>query len=299
MLGEMPMKSMEVLKDLNLKMKLWYGRQDVKYELIKFLKNREFAYIAPKWLRKEYKGRVKDISNRNWRVHNTQHFDVLMNTFIFNSNPRIVNLYNGMAQFTNGLPYQTLDLTKRDNEDWKKNGWKQMCGYDILLDVDADSHRKTVSHAWPSAKVLMGLLDDNKVAYELRFSGMGFHFIIPASALPKMHFDPAGKDSIFSFTINFLAFLRKKVTQILDMTIFDSKKLCKLPYSLAVFKKASYVCTPILSREEFENFKLSDYSFENMMQKSVRGRGTFLFNSEYKDIDNVTGLLKKLGDDVK
>lgn len=298
------MNDQEVRRDLDnnfFKMKLWYERADVKYELIKFLKNREFAFLMPKWLRKKYKGEITDVSNRFWRVHSIQHFDTIMNTFIFNSEtPKVVNTYTSCGHYVNGMPFQTLNLTQRNNDEWKQRYWKEMEGYDILVDVDAKTHTGTINHAYPSTKILLDLFDKHKIAYELRFSGMGFHIVISSSALPKMSFDPNAKggSNIYSFILDFFTTIKVNVTQIVDFTILDSLKLCKLPYSLAIFEKKCYVCTPILSREEFDNFKLSNYSFENMMHKSMRGRGTFLFNAQYKDIDNVSGLIKKLKGDA-
>ena len=82
-----------------------------------------------------------------------------------------------------------------------------------------------------------------------------------------------------------------KFSELVDYKQNDSRKLCKLNYSLALYAKKSYVCYPFISREEFYNFKLEDAEPQNVIDK-VQMRGQILFNAV--NPGNIKELLKEL-----
>jgi len=253
----------------------WYARPDVKFEIIKFLKDREFAMLTPT---SDVNNGVKDRSTRTLRCHSVQHFDFIMKpmmkTHLIES---VYNLYYSLAWYQGGVDKLGANLRERDTSDWVRNHWKKMEGYDFLIDIDAPSHSQLM-YAHESAKAIKSRLDSAKVPYEVRFSGCGFHFIIPAYFFENVarHYNPDEADSIYDFYTSISNLLYENISELVDWNICDSRRIVKVPYSLAFYEEVVYVCYPFKNNEEFENFKLTDALPHKW--KNIRDRGTFMFN---------------------
>jgi len=271
----------------------WYKTPAVKFELIKSLYNREFALLVPRMYDK-----LSYRSVRTLKVHSVQHLDFnLKATDMFKFNTPY-NFYYSLAKFKNGIPNQTLNFQERNNDDWKENYYKEMVSYDWLIDIDAGDF-DDLKFAYHSARNVKGLFDKLNVPYELRYSGMGFHFIVPYKFLPKnLTFNPHSEElTIYKFLKNLTKCIADDYSDLIDLNVFDSRRVCKLPYSLAIYENDAFVCHPFLSDEEFKNFKVKGVVMYGSLYKlrpenykyQVQNRGTRLFNSD----GNISKLLMR------
>lgn len=254
----------------------WYKRIDVQFEIIKFLRNREFALLVPSWIQDK---NITKRSTRTLRCHSIQHFQ-----YLFNKGLRIFekqtpyNLYYSLAVYEHGIPYQTLDFSKRDNTEWIKEHYKNIAGYDFLIDIDAGEH-EDIYFAHETTLNIVELFNFLNIPFEVRFSGMGFHIVIPFCWLPKCSFNPSDENSIYKSLSSISKGLSKKYSEMIDLNIYDSRRIIKVPYSIALYEKDLYICTPFLSMKGLNDFRLENYQINNFNQ-IIKGRGIKLFNPE-------------------
>lgn len=278
--------------------KQWYYKPDVKFEIIKFLFNREFAVITPK-----YQTEQQYTVTRSMTAHNVKQLEYcLWNMLGGKNHDNIFCLYYTMAKYRNGLPRQTYKIRDRDkdlNEDWKNNCWKEIETYDLIIDIDCDTSEEVELYAYPSAKAIKKFLDSVPVPYEARFSGRGFHFIVSGDYFKELNlsYEPYQRVEPSYYTLygNIQKALSDRFSELVDCKVHDSRQLCKIPYTISFYKDNNYVCLPFMNHNEFERFKLIDYLVENNIKQTFRGRGTAVFNAGTSV--SCTILLKKLGVD--
>ena len=254
----------------------WYSLASVKFEMIKHLYNREFALLIPRFVSDPD---IRKRSVRTLKAHNVQGLDFNLKATNMFKKETPYCFYYSMAKYNNGLPNQILNFVTRDNTEWTKTHYKSMISYDYLIDIDAPDFND-MQFAYESALNIKELFDKLNVPYELRFSGLGFHFIIPYKYLPQdLILNPREENNLYQFLSNLTKLIFKECSEMVDKNIYDSRRLCKIPYSLALYKNDAFVCSPILNNAEFDNFELEKYNINNypfMIEK----RGTHLFNKE-------------------
>lgn len=226
-------------------------------------------------------------TTRMARIHNVQSFDVWFKRLDVFKFYREYNLFYSLAKYKDGIPYSTLKLSDRDFQGWTKNHWKEMVSYDFLLDIDAGNHSE-IDFAHYSARNIKNKFDELDVPYYLRFSGRGFHFVIPyesfpveADGLTELHcFNPNSDYNIYKIFMDIAMQLHNRYSEMIDTTIYDSRRVTKIPYSLALYNGRNYVCASFDSDEDFENFNLKNYRPYNQYHKvaSVNKWKEHLFN---------------------
>jgi hypothetical protein len=252
----------------------WYNLSAVNFEMVKFLFNREFALFVAKCVDDP---NVLKRSVRNLKVHSVQHLEFNLKATQMFQKETPYNFYYSLARFRNGIPNQTLNFAIRDNTEWNENCYKDIISYDYLIDIDAADF-DDLQIAYETAVDLKRVFDKLNVPYELRFSGMGFHFIIPYKYLPQdLTLNPHIDNNLYQFCQKLTGCLNDRYSELIDTSIYDSRRVCKLPYSLALYKNDAFVCSPILSDEELVNFSLykyrpAEYPF------TVERRGIKIFN---------------------
>lgn len=228
----------------------YYNTWNLQYYFIKFLKNRELMFLPAK------KQRVNPLTVRNMRVHNIQSFQFwlkFVNAFKYG---RLVNMYYSLAEFKDGIPYRDTSEgnLKEDWEAWNNKADKEIVSYDVLIDVDCDSF-DFLDYALESAKNIKTHFDFYRIPYKLRFSGRGFHFVIPFR-----YFDiPFGKE-FMKYIRRVVKHLRDNITEMIDLSVSDYRRVTKLPMSISIYDEGNYVCSPV---EDLDNFKLENFEAKN------------------------------------
>lgn len=253
----------------------WYQRKDVQYELVKQLYKREMALLVPTWIKDKNKRKA---SVRMLKCHNKDHLNFIFDALGFYKKEIPYNIYQSLAIYRNGIPNQSMNLSERNNNDWLVEHEREMIGYDFLLDIDCNDHSQ-IMWAWESADNIFKFLDKLKIPMRLHFSGRGFHIIIPHYKISKHSFNSYRSKNIYTAYSEFADFFHKEFSQMVDKSIYDPRRLCKIPYSLANFENNSYVCWSFHTYREFKKFRLEDYKSE-VMGESIIKRGLHLFNNE-------------------
>lgn len=278
--------------EINMNAKKYYSDKNVLYAMAEYTKdNREFCMITPTWIN-EINQETQKTNMRMLRCHSTQSFEYYLQRFSF-YNDRFHNLYYSLARYDGPVP-------KRDTAGWVnvelkqfyKNHRDHMDSFDFFIDIDS-SGKMDVNMAYISARLLKKLFDSWNVPYQLRFSGKGFHFIIDGLLFKGygFKFNVLSETSIFKAYSKMARWLNMNVSEMVDVNIYDSRRVIKLPYSLAIYKDNVQVCRPFLSNKEFNKWKYYDYSQHNIIEKVIPRRNKHIF----KRYGNVSKLLKKTG----
>lgn len=284
------------MKDRASFLRLYYTKDNVIFELIKSTQRKEFVFLAPKFLAIEGKG----LNSRTWRIHNLHHFkSVLFNGFRFANvygypiheftQDLVFNLYVSQATFINGLPMQNIGETDRNNEDFKKNCWKEIESFDFLIDIDADYKHKTIGWGHESVKVVLKLLDKFKIAYSFLFTGAGFQIYIKLKMdkvdAIKYSYNPDAEHNVYSFFTYVTKLLNMNLSEMIDIKVnTDFRRIRKLPYSISNYENAVYVCYPFNSMKEFLDFKAENYTPNNFIKNigtNLGFCGLTIFNYDY------------------
>lgn len=274
-----------------IEMNTWYNLSTVKFQLIKSTMNREMAVLSPKWDNRP------DTSIRMLKCHSVQHFDYITKEGIRMWERMIpYNFYYSLAKYRNGIPNQTFNLAERDNSAWKENHISEMSSYDFLLDIDSPSFEE-IDSAYYSAARITELFDSQNVPYQVRFSGKGFHIIIPYEYFhsrflqANQPFNSNSPDNVYRFYISIAKALSGMISEMIDLKIYDSRRIVKIPFSLSLYKDAINVCYPFQTRAEFGLFDIKIFELSNFSH-DVRGNSQPIFN-EHGNCDFLIELAKR------
>ena len=238
--------------------KYWYNLEFVKCNIIKYTYNREFALAYPKTSK-----RKNVVFSRNLRLHNTKHLDFFCKKYdLYNKR---LNWYYSLAEYKYGLPRRNFNHGDYAIfEKWKKIHWKYMLGFDFVIDIDR-KHDAPFKYVLISAKMIKDFLDLRNFQYQIRFSGNGFHFLIPYKYFTSFNPDPYSEHSVYKYFYSIALKLHNTKTEMVDLRMYDSRRLIKLPYTLTFYKDVTYVCSPC----NLYDFKLDDYRPENFIKNGT------------------------------
>ena len=268
----------------------WYKIPQVKFRMLPYTYNRECMFI------KQDDGRGGR-TTRMIRIHNVQGIDIWFKVLYIYKYYRGYGLYYSLAKYKDGIPLSTLKLAERDFKEWIKDHWKDMVSYDFLLDIDAGNHAE-IDFAHYSALTIKMKFDELNVPYHLRFSGKGFHFIIPyeyfdTDEIASFSFDPDNKYNVYSVFMHIAMELHSRYSEMIDTSIYDSRRVTKIPNTLALYNGRNYVCHSFSSDEEFKNFNLKD------MKPAARYNDIASVNKWKEHLFNPKGNVFKLLDELK
>lgn len=263
----------------------WYWIPQIKFKIISYCKNREVAFIRSKYF--DY---TKLMVRRNNRMHSVQHMDFFLKRIPFRK--YAIQMYYSLAKYKNGIPYQSpnFNLNRNDSsfKNWKLEHYKEMVGYDMLIDIDpieGQDLQEGIKDTYESAKLVHKHLENQNIIHDIRFSGAGFHIIVPYQMLPDhLVFEKNDTNTVWAFATEYCKRLSEKYSELIDVHINDSRRLCKIPYTLAIFPMDVYVCYPFENSKEFLNFKIKDMEPDSVLFN--------LCNKSYADF--VLGDNKKL-----
>ena len=209
-------------------------------------------------------------------------------------------LYFDLAQWKkNGItPLFSFNPSerKKQKEDFNKNYLKYMKAYSFAIDIDAEDLKK----AHKDAKKIKKLLEEYKLPFSVKFSGgRGFHFFIDDKWFSKIK--PLKKVILFGriakIIMNVCGLKSHADGGTFDDSIYDDRRIFKLPYSLNYKDGKEYVCLP-LDDEQFKKFKVENMELLKVMQDiKIYNRGLLERNyglSEKELKQNVNKFLKEV-----
>lgn len=229
----------------------WYWNNKIKYAMLPFLKNKELALLPPIWAGQANR------SVRTARAHNVQQLDIIRKWTSADSQEILYQYYASIATYEKGVIKTTLNINERikQTEEWKKNHYKTMKSYDFFIDIDGTDETE-YEFTKESARNIKGFLDYHTIPYQLRYSGNGFHFLIPHEFMTNTHpMNPHGDiENIYQFYKSIAKGMYEKYSELIDIGIYDSRRVIKIPFTLALYEDRVRVCTPIISDEHFQQF---------------------------------------------
>jgi hypothetical protein len=246
--------------------KYYYSLTYVLFELVKNLAHKELCFLSQK-------GEIKKYPTRYLMSFNLEYFKKHFERFGVEKN--LINLYHSCSVLKD-LPIFSYNpkIRKEDYEYQNFNlNYKNFCvGYDFFIDIDG---KENFELAYQEAKEIKKILDDEYKLpiYILNSSFTGFHICIQAKYLPDYPIDKL-LEILNKVIYNFKGIYGFKT---IDTSITDLKRVKKLPYS--------YVCDSSialpLSNLQFSNFKQSDVTMKNVLQKiMIKNRGLLVRNLE-------------------
>jgi len=209
---------------------------------------------------------------------------------LFNLFPKdkYYNLYYSLGKYRNGVPLKKMQVNYEENLHWNEVYWKYMTSYDFVLDIDSDTH-ENINYAHEDTVLVHEFLNTLSIPHEVRFSGKGFHLVIPHKYFSpeNLSFNPMDTDKQPYTDLYYRLSERfsDTFTEFVDTSIYDFRRVLKIPYTLACYEDPEmYVCWSFRSTQELKNFKLENYrlTLDNVHKfaQNIKGRGTFLFNKK-------------------
>lgn len=244
----------------------WYDNIEVAYEMMRCMRNKEVVVINP------FK---KDEAIRNIRINNAQQFFEVQKWI--NADKRTWNWYISLANYKEGIPYQSFDMEKRDNAEWNKEHWKSIKDFDFLIDFDCDDH-EDIGFVRQDVLAVSHLF--SLIPHSIRYSGMGYHIVIPGEYMPKgLPYDPEASPNYYDMLYEMLKRLKKSYSDFIDTGCHDARRVSKCPYSIALYEDDNYVCWPMRTLKEMDlepiNFLTSAVLSDC---EPIRNRGVPLLN---------------------
>lgn len=216
----------------------WYNHSNIKFELVRFLKDREFATIHTE---EDFK------TLRCLKANGVKYLDIIFDIYKILKKP--YNFYGSLAKFKDYPNFSyNLKLKKVQQQNFNMEFENKIYEFDLLIDIDNEDIMK----AYESAKKVKEIFDLYKFPYSLKASGnKGFHFEVEFETFP----DELKKMSFTDISIMLKTFAEnfRAINEIpdIDLTVFDLRRINKAPYSVVL---PTYNIALPLTDEQFENF---------------------------------------------
>jgi len=270
-----------------------YTKTEVVFEIVKQLYNRETVFIDPF---------DKSKATRLMKIHSIQHWQQV--TKWVGAYKRPYNIYYSLAKYRQGIPNQVFNHEQRkiNNKEWNEGEhWKNIETFDFLIDFDGDDEK----HCEEIKKDVLAVSNVLKeVPHSIRFSGNGFHIIVPGQFMPQgLSYNPELETNYYSLLADILSKLKKDYSGVIDLACVDSRRVVKVPYSVACYEDGCKMCWPYFKYSEINEIKISQFvpTWIFSSTSSIKNRGISLFNQEKnnKTLETIKLLLGKKWDKYK
>ena len=238
----------------------WYSQTYIIFELVKLLQHREVVFIE------KANPAIVDRKPRVVRCCAGYTFDMLKSNFhaFHVMDYPYMNLYYSVMHLDK-MPLFSYSPVVRAQKytEWSNGAYKSHWqSYDFCIDLDGN----TIEEARQDLLKIKKTFDQYKIPMSIRFSGSkGFHLCVESRWLPQL---PENK--IVSM-LGELGTMMKEIDNIpsLDDSIFDSRRVLKLPYSFC----AGNIVLP-LDDEQLANFTMDMVKPENVIKSvQIKNRG--------------------------
>lgn len=267
-------------------MERWYNMNAILYEMLYCsLFDRETVFMRPKHRRE--KG--EPTSYRCIKVFKAAGLSYALNTMVnYKEIPSSLNIYYSLGKYKDGIMDcgNVLKFRHAKTEEWKAEHHKTMIEYDCLIDVDSPAHDpRSMGFAKDTTREVINLLDQFSIPYFLRFSGMGYHIVIPYYVFKhlNLNFDPDDVEhNIYGFYNNLTQRLHDIYSELIDENLHDSRRVTKVPYSLVFYNGITMMCWPFKTKGEFLTRNYTDFRVNSNLsfigEEKIFRRGQYLFN---------------------
>jgi len=274
-------------KDYRFSMYLdYYSQRHLQYLIALPCANREFSMLCSKGEER------KEKRWRNLRCHRPQDLQFFWKCFHITEQKIFFNMYHSVARFSCGVPKTNLADRSSVIIEWNLHCHKDIVDYHLLIDIDATSHSEIGLAHQAAKEILIDLVSKKYNGIIITMSGMGFHILVPMNEVTKNRdFNPESETSIYREYKELAQKYHDEVSTLVDINIYDHRRLMKCPYSLAVYEDHTYVVHPFGSIEEFLNFDLKHY----LVEKYVLTNNTLTFPIlKWRDDEENHRILRKL-----
>lgn len=226
-----------------------YGNFRIQNLMIRYLFRREVMRIVPKFCDPE----LQKNTMRMFRAHNTQSLKWLFRfSKIYTPERYPVNFYYSLATYKGAIPgrWNVSADEKKFYDEFKDKATEYMSGYDYVVDIDAPDEKEIKEAARATLKI-HEMFNDVGLRHDMRFTGGGFHIIVPYQAFEKVphSFNPYDSLSIYALHTEISLALYNTVSEFVDHSIHDSRRVVKIPFSVSMCENKNYVVHPISGYE--------------------------------------------------
>lgn len=253
-------------KDIIAKRTWYYSKNDVLYNLISVMKNKEVVLLNR--MNNRFCIRGLTIKNIQFLKYVLSFYKVAEEDY---------NIYVSVATYP-PLPPQPLTLTKERKEIVNKNfDYEKPLDYDIFLDFDNDDKTILIKEV----DQVLSILDRHKLMYYIIPSGSNYQIVI------KNHKFLSPEECFL-----ILANMKKKfnVTSLDLIGAGTTRKIMKCPYSLVV----DVCCFPLslLNLKDYDRFNCKEILYNEVLYN----RGLYWHNRIGTSLDEYSAYLKRLGE---
>jgi hypothetical protein len=212
-----------------------YLLKDIQEAMLPYMLNREVCVMAPKWCHKE--GTFQK-GQRNLKVHQTYMIEKI-HKFKAEMGADPMQWYASLATYATGLPFKNFLIPKDQKMNWTINHWRSMIAYDFVIDLDCPQERYKSLLEHDTHAIAQKVYAMFGYAQIRNSSAHGFHIVVPyeylSDELKACSFDPYNDNNIYSKLKTIATYFYKEYSELVDLSIYDSRRVIKVPYSLAVY----------------------------------------------------------------
>lgn len=237
----------------------YYSNKEVLYELVKITQGREIAFLGDGIPVRCIKAHCIDYLESNFKA-----FDFFKKKY---------NIYYSLAYLKNMPMFSYNPIKRKEMQVYFNKGFDDyFVDYDFGLDFDFDKEKgfkKVYNDTW----TVKDLFDRFKVPYSLRFSGSGFHIVVPGKYFPVNGLFKTISEKIKTFNLFATEIKSLKRVESLDTSIYDKRRIWKLPYSFDY--KTGNIVLP-LTDEQFNHFDEDLVKPKAVLDRKIRDRGLLI-----------------------
>lgn len=272
-----------------------YSDEHNLQSFVPYTRYREFAMMTPK-VSQGMDDKDK-IVIRCLNFYNHTNFKYYFKNSGFRQGKFLFNLYSSVGWYMKPSLSWIGDPDRKEKQlTFKKEGESKMMGYDFVVDIDCDSE-KELRFVMESAKKVFVYFIKVGCPFTLKYSGLGVHFVVPYEFFKNAGIDKSfvstDFDNIYKFYYRLAYFLQQNISEMVDATIYDSRRILKLYGSLAIYDEQIYLCNDLPLGYINLALKAKDPASLFRVSKNLK------FKILPQVLNNKTGTVKRFCQDAK
>jgi len=220
----------------------YYLHEGTLFDIARHCFRREVALIRSK------QGAKGDNTThtRNLKIHNRPEAH-----HVINQKHKIIdkklNLYISTMTYTHGVG-------EANNTYWKEHHQDHAISNDLLIDIDV-KRWCDIEKAKEAAIKITAFFHQRQCPTRITFSGRGYHVVIPGR-----HFSP---EATLKDYYKIARYLKERFSSLIDLRVYDKRRVMKCPCSLAFYRNYTAVCHPFKDRNELIKLSPDQMLLEN------------------------------------